>query len=164
MAMLGAIGSIFGSVMSAAGSIAAGKAQQAAANYEAQQLKIKAKEEQAAAQRDAEQQTREKDLTLSKVQSTAAGSGFSATDPTTLDIIGDIEGYGDYKAKMAQYGGTSRRAGYESKAEAKIMEGQAARKAASINAASSIIGGFTGGLSKFNPLAGSSGGGGYNFG
>jgi hypothetical protein len=105
------VAGLAGSYVQAQGTLAAGKAADQAAKYEAAQLDIKAKEEQAAAQRDMFDQRREKELTLSKLQSNAAASGFSATDPTALALGDEIAKYGTYKEQMAMYGGESRRTG-----------------------------------------------------
>ncbi len=164
MAALGAIASILGTVVSAAGTIAAGKAQQQQAEFEAKQLERKGKEEQVAAQDDAQAKRREAMLLQSRVQAVGASSGFSATDPTTLNIIKGIEQYGGYQAGNLQYAGNRDRQGRELQASARRFEGQAARQAAGYSAAATLIGGI-GGLSKF--AGGFSGGGssyryGYN--
>lgn len=105
-----------GTGLSAAGSIAAGEARAKQAEneanvrrWQAKQMEVQGKEEQALAQRKGMEYDRQKRLALSKLQSRAAGSGFTATDPTTLDIAGDIEEYGTYQQQMAQYGGNVRR-------------------------------------------------------
>src|SRR5690348_12605314 len=60
-----------GTAISAMGTIAGGKQQQQAAQYEAQQLDAKAKQEQAAARVDADELGRKKDLALSSLQTKA---------------------------------------------------------------------------------------------
>lgn len=143
MSTISTVATIAGTAMTAAGTIAAGKAAKVAGDYEAKQLDIKAKEEQAAAQREGEQYQRQKKLALSKVQSLAAGSGFSATDASTLADIGDIEAYGTVQQQMAEYGGTSRRAGLQAQAEAARMEGRNKKRASYYDAASTILGGVS---------------------
>jgi hypothetical protein len=132
-----------GSYMQAQGTIAAGKAAKQAADYEAAQLDIKAKEDQAAAQRDAEQHGREKDLALSKLQTNAAASGFSATDPSALAMADEIAKYGTYKEQLTMYGGTSRKAGIEAQAVGRRMEGKAALAGARSQATATILGGIS---------------------
>lgn len=151
-----------GSYVSAQGTLAAGKAAEQAAKYEAAQLDIKAKEEQAAAQRDMLDQRREKELALSKLQSNAAASGFSATDPTALALADEIERYGTYKEQLAQYGGESRRRGIEAQAHGTRMTGAAKRAGSRSEAAGTILGGISSMASKFaGNYAKPSGGGGY---
>jgi hypothetical protein len=141
--MIAAVASMVGAGVQAAGTIAAGKDAQKAANYEAAQIDIRAKEEQAAAQRDALEYRHKKDLALSELQSKSAASGFSATDPTTLALADEITKYGTVQEQMAMYGGTSRRTGLEAQAAGRRMEGAAARKGAAYSAAGTILGGIS---------------------
>jgi multidrug efflux pump subunit AcrA (membrane-fusion protein) len=159
--MLGAIFSMVGSVVSAMGTIAAGKAQAAAAEYQAKQLEARGKQERAAAQVEAQQYESQKKLALSKHQAHAAASGFSATDPTNLVIADRIERYGTLQQQMVQYGGEDRQAGLEAQAEARRMEGRAAKQGARYSAMGTIIGGF-GGLAR-SYGGGYSSGGSYNY-
>jgi hypothetical protein len=158
LAIISAIATAAGSVMQAQGTIAAGKAAQQSAEFEAQQLDIKAKEEQAAAQREAFEHKRKTDLTLSELQSRAATSGFTATDPTALALADEISRYGTYQQQMAQYGGASRRAGTQAQAGARRMEGRAARKAAGYSAAGTILGGISSIAGNYGKQMPSSGG------
>lgn len=157
------IATVAGTAVSAVGTIAAGKAQaqqakdeglvrKQSADYQAAQLEMKGKEEQAAAQQEAEQYKRNKTLALSSLQSKAAGSGFSATDPTALALADEISRYGTLQEQMAMYGGTSRRAGLEDQAAGERFSGQSAyvagrntakaiKKASYFDAASTILGG-----------------------
>lgn len=152
-----------GSYIQAQGTLAAGKAAQQAAEFEAKQLDIKAKEEQAAAQREMFDQRREKELALSKLQSNAAASGFSATDPTSLALADEIEKYGTVKEQLAMYGGTSRRAGIEAQAASRRMEGEAAKIGSKYSAAGTILGGISTMAGKYAGSYGksASSGGGY---
>ena len=151
---LGAIASLAGTVVSAAGTIAAGKQAQANANWQALEQERQAKAEQASAQREAQQLERRKDLALSRHQAVAAASGLSASDPTSLDIRGEIEEYGTMQQQLAQYGGRDRRAGLEAQATATRLEGDLAAKRARSSAIGTILGGI-GGLARY-----STGGGG----
>ena len=165
MAAISAVLGVVGSLVSAAGTMAAGRAQEQAAEYEAKQLEIKGKEERAAAQREGQEYQRKTDLALSTLQARGATSGFSATDPTSLAIADEITKYGTYQQQMAQYGGESRQVGLEAQAETRRLEGRAARKGASYAALGTIIGGagsafktgFGGGSSSSAPVS-------YNFG
>lgn len=153
-----------GAAVSAQGTLAAGKAAQQAANYEAAQLDIKAKEEQAASQREALEHKRKKDMALSEVQSKSAASGFSATDPTALAIADEISRYGTMQEQMAMYGGESRRTGIEAQAAGRRMEGAAARQGAKYSAVGTILGGVSTMASKFAPKTYGSGGAGGHYG
>ncbi len=48
-----------------------------------------------------------KRLALSRIQAVSAAGGFMATDPTTLDLLGDTDEYGTYQQQLTQYGGES---------------------------------------------------------
>ena len=143
MATVATIATLAGTAVTAAGTIAAGKAQENAMRYEAQQLDMQAQEERAASQRDMLEHRREKKLALSRLQNLAAASGFSATDKTALDLTGDIAQYGTYKEQMALYGGASRSAGYRAQAEGRRMTGRAARVGSYFDAGGTILGGIS---------------------
>lgn len=140
---IAAIATVAGSAVSAVGTIAAGNAAKEQADYEAAQLDIKAKEEQAAAQQEAQQLREKKERALSSLTARAAASGFSATDPTALALSDEIERYGTLQEQMAQYGGKSRRAGYEAQATGTRITGQAAKKGSRLSAAGTILGGIS---------------------
>lgn len=162
---LGTTATIVGTGVSAVGTIAAGRAQarqaqaaglagKQAADYEAAQLEMRGKEEQAAAQREAEEYRRRKELALSTGQARAAASGFSATDPTALALADEIAKYGTLQEQLATYGGTSRRAGLEAAATGERFSGQSAyeaglktaksiRRGSYFDAASTILGGVS---------------------
>lgn len=141
LTVISTLATLGGTVMGAAGTIAAGKDAKRQAEYEAAQLDIQAKEEQAASQREAEQYRRKKELALATITNEAAGRGFTATDPTTLAIADEVAQYGTVQEQMALYGGTSRRAGREAQAEAARMEGSAKERASKWSAAATILGG-----------------------
>ena len=146
MAALPAISAIMGlagTAVTAMGTIAAGKAAQQSANYEAAQLDMKAKEEQAASQREAQEYGRRRDLALSELTNKAAASGFSATDPTSLALADEIARYGTFQEQMAMYGGQSRREGLQNEATGKRFEGAAKRMGANYSAAGTILGGVS---------------------
>lgn len=160
--VVSAVAGMAGSYIQAQGTLAAGKAAQQAANYEAAQLDIKAKEEQAAAQREMLDQRREKELALSKLQTNAAASGFSATDPTALALADEIERYGTVKEQMSMYGGESRRRGIAAQAAGRRLTGAAERAGSQYSAAGTILGGISTMASKYaGPKYAAAGGGGY---
>lgn len=107
-----------------------GQNARAAANYEAQQLDIQAKDEFASGQRDAQALKRQKNLALSTLQARGAASGFSATDPSNLAIADEIEKYGSVQEGMALYGGSARARDLTASAEARRFSGQSAYDAA----------------------------------
>jgi hypothetical protein len=141
MAALATIASIAGTVVSAIGTIAAGKAQARAAEYEAVQLDIKGKEERAVAQREAMEKKRETDLALSRHQAVTATSGLGTTDPTVTDQLGEIAEYGTYRQQLTRYGGDSRARDLDYQARATRMAGKNQMRGAMYSAAGTILGG-----------------------
>lgn len=195
MAALAAIGPIVGAIgagVSAVGTIAAGReaeraglaeqqrliqegqARQTALEFEAAQLDIQAKNERALGQREAFQKKREKNLALSRLQTVAAGSGFTATDPTALALADEISKYGTLQEQTALYGGEAeaerlklaaagRRFSGQSaltsayaQGAAAAESGRAARRASMFSAAGTILGGISGMAGKYG--GGSTGG------
>jgi hypothetical protein len=144
---IGAIGSIAGAAIGAAGAQAQADAQARAAEHQAAQYEVKAKQEQAQAWWQAREQKRRKNLLLGRLQAQAAASGFDATSPDIVGLGGigsEIVKYGTLNQMMAISGGQTRAAGYMDAANAAYAEADDARRAGSIAAASSIIGGIVG--------------------
>lgn len=110
---------------SAGATVAGGVMANRARQQEAAQLKMKANEELSQAQMEAQQFARRKRLALSRIQAVSAASGFSADDPTTLDLMGETEAYGTLQEQLAMFGGKSRRAGYQAAASASRQAGTA---------------------------------------
>ena len=157
MAALALVATVASSALTAMGTIAAGKtaeaqgrAKQQAAEFEAKQLDIKSKEEKAAGQNEMLQLRRQKNLALSRLQTVGAGSGFSATDPTSLALADEITKYGTYQEQLALFGGTARERDLQLAASGRRFEGESAlalgkaqRNASYLNAAGTIIGGVS---------------------
>lgn len=141
LSALSAIAGLAGTIVSAAGTLAAGKAQQQAAEYEAKSMEIQANEERAGAQQEAQEFRRRKDLALSAIQARAAASGLGPSDPTIINNEEDVAEYGEYQAAMAQFGGESRARGIRDAATVRRFEGQSAKSGAMYAAAGTILGG-----------------------
>lgn len=152
--LISGVATIAGGFMAAAGQKQAAAAQQAGLNYQAKQLEMKGKEEQAAAYHEASKYKREKELALSALQARGAASGFTATDPTTLQLGEDITKHGTLQQMMASYGGASRRAGLDAEAVGRRAEGSALVQGAKSSAAGTIIGSLAGGFSRFASFEG----------
>lgn len=148
------VATVASAAVSAQGTIAAGKAAQKAANYEAAQLDVEAKNRKAEAQIEAGEYKRKKDLALSNLQATSAASGFSATDPTSLALADEISRYGTYQEQLAQYGGTSQRAAMEAQAVGRRLTGQAERIGSRYKAAGTILSGIGSMAGRYNPSYG----------
>lgn len=154
------VGTIAGAAASASGQRQAAAAQKANLDYQSKQLEMQGKEEQAAAQHEVFEKRRQKDLALSSLQARGAASGFETTDPTGLQIGEDIAKYGTLQEMMAAYGGSSRRAGLEAEAFGRRAEGRSIVQGAKSAAMGTLIGGVTGGFSRFAQFDPSAFGGG----
>ena len=172
LATVATIATIAAAGVSAVGTIAAGNAQAAqvrqqaildnqAAEFEAAQLDIRANEERAAGQVQAEERRRTKRLALSRLQALSAASGFSATDPTSLALAEEIETFGEYQAGLENFRGEAAQNNLRERAGATRFTGQAGIRTASteassirsgsrVSAAGTILGGISSSASTFN--------------
>ena len=118
---------MIGGLLGAAGTVAGGIAEKNAADFEADQMVKKGKEEFAASQRDAAQARKEADLANSRAQALAAssGGGSGADAPTIIRIMQGTAGQGEYNAQTQLYGGKSRQAGLRDQAAGRRASGKA---------------------------------------
>lgn len=126
-----------GSVLSAVGSIQAGKAQQAASEYQARQLEAQGKAERAASSVEAANEARQKRLVLSRARAVGADSGGGVD----LGIIGDIEEEGTYRTLTALWSGEERAKGRKAQAAASRFEGRQYRTAGLLEGIKTLSGG-----------------------
>jgi hypothetical protein len=168
---------VVGSLVSAGGTIAGGKAQESygraqegAADYAAQTadntamiLEKNAGQERAASQRAAAEDRRRARLAGSRALAVAASSGGGASDINVTDAIADLAGEGEYRALTSLYSGEQsarnlEAAAYDKRNEAigkryegdlYAWEGRQARKASNVRAISTLIGGATGIAGKY---------------
>jgi hypothetical protein len=120
---------IGGTLMQASAAKQEGREQQSLANYEAAQADTNAKQERASAQRAAIEQRRKARLVQSRQQAVAAASGAGVSDPTVVDIMGDTEAEGEYRALTELYQGEERARGLEDQAATRRYEGRLLKKA-----------------------------------
>ena len=137
--------------LTAAGTIAGGMHAKAAGDFQAEQMRRQAMEERAATQRDQFEIDKRTEQAQSRLQALSSSSGLGATDPTVLQLAGDIEGEGAYQRGLAGYAGQTRAQSLETGAQAAIMQGRAARNAAFIGAGSTIVGGAANMYDKYAP-------------
>jgi hypothetical protein len=140
VAALAAIGSVIGAL----GSVVQGIAANNAAQFEADQLEQKAKEERAASQRDALEKRKEAAFVQSRQQALAAASGGGAsTDaPTIMKLMASTAGQGEYNAQAALYGGENRARGLMDEAKGRRMSGQASLLGGVFGGCGSMASGF----------------------
>lgn len=142
LAALAPIVSAVGTLASAAGSIAAGKAANENAQYQAAQYEIKADEELAQGSRETEQKFREMRRAQSRLQAVSAADGGSATDPTVIALDSGLQQEGSLQALMSMATAEGRAAGYEGQASASIATGQAEQQAGYLKGFSTLASGF----------------------
>lgn len=164
-------------LVQASGTLAAGRAEQQAANARAQGLEHQAAQgrqaagqERATAQRAAIEQRRQGRFLASRSLAVAAASGAGAGDPTVENILGGIGAEGEFRALSELFIGEERALGLETQADLRIFEseqerraGKAARRASRGTAFAQILGGgataFSAsgqGLSRYGPATGES--------
>ena len=86
-------------------------AQQNAAEYQADAAKVAVGQERAAAQQAAALERRQARYLVSRGIAGAAASGGAVTDPTVINVLGDLAAEGEYNAARAIYEGEERARG-----------------------------------------------------
>lgn len=133
--IIGKVAMIGGTLLSSAGAIQAGKQQETAANYQADQLEASGKAEYAAGQRKALEERRRSDLAISRAKAVGAASGGGQD----LNLLGAIEEEGTYNTLVAEWEGTEAMKGRNAQGAAARVEGKNARKAGMIGAGSTLL-------------------------
>lgn len=118
-----------------------GKAQQEMLDYQARQAEVKAGQERASSQRKALAQRKAGDLAESNAIAAAAAGGGSISDPTVMDIVGDIEDESQYRSLTALYEGEDAARGLETQADIKRYEGKVARSTGRSSAIGTLVSG-----------------------
>ena len=130
-----------GSLLSGAASAQAHTAQ---ATSQAQMLRQKAADEQAAAAVKARNVRKKGEYAQSRVRAVAASAAGNATDPTVLNVLTDIGVESEYRQKLAQYGGDQTASNLRTQAvntwNMGAANASAAKTASYFDAASSILG------------------------
>jgi hypothetical protein len=144
MAWLAAVAPYFaaaGTVVSAVQQQNAAKQAQLNADFEADQYEDVANAELAASQREAEQARRESRYLQSRAQAVSAASGAGATDPTVVNLIGDLEEEGEYSALTALYNGSQRADVARKTGVMTRRRGEAYRRTGNMNAFATVLDG-----------------------
>lgn len=126
-----------GTGVSAVGSLKAGADAKAASEFNAAQLDASAKAESAASQRKAEEERRQKRLVQSRARAVGAASGGGID----LELAGDLEEEGEYRALTALWEGEEAAKGRRNQAAATRFEGRQSKKAGFLKAGRTILGG-----------------------
>ena len=104
----------------------AGRADQAAALREGEQLRAQGKAEVATAQRRMIERRRQKELAQSRTLAVAGAQGSSTSDINVQDAFWEIEREGEFNAVSALYEGISRKTALENQANAAEYRGEIA--------------------------------------
>ena len=126
-----------GTILSAAGAIKQGNAAKASANYNALQLEAAGKTERASAQRAAVEESRQKDLVMSRARAVAGASGGGQD----FELLGDIEEDGALRSLTAMWEGDEAAKGRKAQAASARFEGKQAKSASLWKAGSTLLSG-----------------------
>jgi hypothetical protein len=132
---LGTILQVAGAGVSAVGAVKSGNAAQASAEYQALQLEAAGKTENAVAQREAEEQRRQKEFMLSRARAVGAASGGGQD----IGLMGAIEEEGELRALTALWEGEEAAKGRNMQASAARDEGQQMKSAGMVKGFSTIL-------------------------
>lgn len=147
---VGPLAGVVGAGVSAIGARNAGIAAEQEANYRAKQDEITAGQKRASAQRATIEEIRKMRLTQSRGQAIAAASGAGALDPSVMDLMGDLETEGRYRAATAAYEGEDSARNLENKAMLSRYSGKQARSAGNTKALSTLMSGASDLYSKYD--------------
>lgn len=128
----------------AVSSVMGGMAEEDLAKAEAGLLRRKASTRRAAAQREAIEERNNKELVKSRARAVAAAGGGGVDDPTIVNILGDIEGEGEFRALSRLWSGEEDATDLNNQAAARETSGKNAKKAGLIKGVSSVLQGYAG--------------------
>jgi hypothetical protein len=146
---LGQTAALVGTGISALGTIAAGKHQQASLEFQQKQAEQQENEARAASQRDAEARRREGRLIQSRQRAAIAGSGGSIADASVLDLMADTAEATDLAARTDLYRGEQQARGYRDAAKVAGIDAKNAMSAAYLGAAGGLFSGVSNMYSRF---------------
>jgi hypothetical protein len=172
IATVAAVATAAGTAVTAYGSSQSMKSQaeadQRRAAIEGQWAERRALEERSAAQRGAGEETRKAKLAQSRLTALAGASGGGSSDPTIMDLWGDIEKEGEYNARQVTAAGEQKATGMEYQADLDMWSADANARIKRAGANTTLIGGLlssagqlSGGMSARYGGARNGGSGGY---
>lgn len=128
-------------VVGAVSAIQQGRAQQAAANYNAQISMQNAEIARADAEMQAAQVQRENVLRLGAIRAAQGASGGAAGEGSVLDVLGDVAAQGELERQFTIYQGEQRARGFVNTAQLDRYSGQQARSAGFMRAGTELLSG-----------------------
>lgn len=147
---------VFSTIASTLGAVRQGQATKAQDDYVAQQERVQAGQDIAAAQRAMLTQNQKTAQVESNLQASAAASGGGATDVSVVKDAQEIAEEGSYRALTAMYDGQAKAQGLNTQATDTQWQGSQAGTAGYIKGFSSLLQGGSSLYNRFNPNAGSS--------
>ncbi|CNI61170.1 Uncharacterised protein [Yersinia massiliensis] len=137
--LFGVITQGLGSVLGGFGAINQGRQQQKQAYSEASQLDRQASNTRAQSQVQAMEDRRQARLAESRALAVGAASGAAADSTSFVKNISDMESQGELNALTSLWGGNQQGSQLNNQAAVRRAEGDAAKKAGTINAISSLL-------------------------
>jgi hypothetical protein len=153
LGVIGKVAAVGGTLLQVAGTMQAGREQEARFNYEQKVQQQQADEAEAASQRDAAERYREGRFMLSQQRAAIAGSGGSITDPSVIDLMGDTQGRTTLAAQTDIYKGQQQARGYNDAAKVAGINASNSMSAARLRAGASLFAGVSDMYSRFGQQA-----------
>lgn len=136
---IGSILSLVGTLSQASAMKAAGKASETIAMSQAKAMEQQAGQERASSQREALEARRQAKLVQSRARALAAAGGGDTSDPTVVNLLGDIDTEGELRALTALYQGEEKAKGLEYQAQVTKMGGIADYNVAKSKANAALV-------------------------
>lgn len=131
--------SVLGTVLQVGGTLGAGAAAEAGAEFEAEQLRRRAGQVRGARQRSALEIERQGRLEQSRALAVAASSGAGASDPTVINHMANLAAETNYKKMVALYEGEEEAKVLEMEAAMRQLGGRQAKQASRLRAAGTLL-------------------------
>ena len=127
-----------GTALSAVGSIKEGNAARKSANFQAEQYRQKAKQENAITQRQGLERKRQIDLAQSRTRALSAASGVSSASPTIANILAGLDNEAQYAFDTSIVAGQESATGLQTAADVQVLAGKQAKTAGMYGALTGI--------------------------
>jgi hypothetical protein len=138
---MGMTAAVTGTLLSAGGKVYGAQKSAASADYSAAVLDQQAGQSVASGIQGSINERRKAQYVASAAQARAAASGGGATDPTVVDIIGNIQGEGEYRALTELYQGQDRATSLRARASGLRREASAERTSGWLSGISTVLSG-----------------------
>lgn len=153
LGVIGKVAAVGGTLLQVAGTMQAGREQEARFQYEQKAQEQQADEAQAASQRDAAERHREGQFLLSQQRAAIAGSGGSVAEPSVIDLMGDTQERTTLAAQTDIYKGQQQARGYNDAAKVAGINASNSMSAARLRAGASLFAGVSDMYSRFGQQA-----------